>query len=319
MSEGPTIRQLRYFLSAVDHGSLSAAADYERVAQPSLSEQVRRLERELGSALFIRTNRDLRLTDLGRAMIPMAREAVRATDAVAESASAMTTLSGGRVSFGTFSSAHRYLLNDLITEFNTLYPQVRIRNVGLNSSEVVQAVRTGELEAGLVQLPVDTRGVHLSETVLTDTVVCVSSDVSQLRTPVTIDDLAKTRLILSESRWEKEDPLRREVTRLFTEAGLSLSPLVEVEFQDAALALALNGVGDTLVSYLVTCFHEQSYRIKWAPLEPVFKERYAFVSSQAGSLSPATRRFLALARKHAQRLQVVADRWEEAYYGTNYR
>jgi DNA-binding transcriptional LysR family regulator len=313
MGEGPTIRQLRYFLSAVERGSLSAAAEHEHVAQPSLSEQIRRLERELGAPLFIRTNRSLKLTDVGRSLIPFVQQAVRSTEAVSEAASAMTSLRGGEVSFGTFSSAHRYLLTPLIAEFHALYPHVRIRNVGLNSSEVVQAIREGKLEAGLVQLPVDARGVKLSEPVLRDTVVYVSNDSEHTREPVDIQMLSEARLVLSEARWQRDDPLRRSLTERARAAGVKISPLVEVEFQDAALSLALHGIGDTLVSYLVTHFHEQSHRIKWAPLEPVFEEQFVFATSLDGPPSPATRRFISLASKHMKAFQELADHWRTAY------
>jgi DNA-binding transcriptional LysR family regulator len=313
MGEGPTIRQLTYFLAAVEHGSLSSAAEHQHVAQPSLSDQVRRLERELGAPLFIRTNRMLKLTDIGRALIPLAQRTIRAAEAVSEAATEMTTLSGGTVSFGTFSSAHRYLLTPLIAEFNATYPQVRIRNVGLNSAEVVEAVREGRLEAGLVQLPVDDYGVRLSEPVLTDTVVYVSSNPTHTERPVTIEDLGRSRLILSEARWEREDPLRRSIAERARQAGVTISPLVEVEFQDAAMSLAVHGVGDTLVSYLVARFHEQMHQVTWAPLEPLFEERFAFVTAADGAMSPATRRFLALARKHVVSLQGHASRWMAEY------
>ena len=58
-----TLQQLAYFLSAAEHGSFSAAADSLHMAQPSLSEQIRRLEAELGVSLFARTGRRLELTE----------------------------------------------------------------------------------------------------------------------------------------------------------------------------------------------------------------------------------------------------------------
>ena len=80
MSEGPTLRQLRYFLRAVETGSFSAAAAAEYVAQPSLSDQIRRLERSLGALLFVRTNRQLQLTHVGRLVVPLAQQTVRSAD-----------------------------------------------------------------------------------------------------------------------------------------------------------------------------------------------------------------------------------------------
>lgn len=309
MPEGPTLRQLAYFLSAVEHGSLSAAAEHERVAQPSLSDQIRRLERAIGAVLFIRTNRALRLTDVGRLLVPLAEATLRSAELVTTTAREATTLTGGAVSFGTFSSAHRYLLTPLIKEFHTRYPQVQIKIVGLNSSEVASAVRAGTLEAGLVQLPIDQQGLSVSEPVLVDSVVYVSADATHTSRPVTVEDLARAQLVLSEARWKDDDPLRRSLTARARAAGVTITPFAEVEFQSAAMELAADSVGDTLVSYLVARSHESADRVTWAPLDPPFDERFAFVTNANGVLSPATRQFMVLAHRHIAALQQTAAAW----------
>jgi DNA-binding transcriptional LysR family regulator len=303
MSEGPTLRQLRYFLRAVETGSFSAAATAEHVAQPSLSEQIRRLERGVGAQLFTRTSRGLQLTDVGRLIVPLAEQTLRSADNLAATAREARTLSGGEVSFGTFSSAHRYLLSPLISEFRTLHPQVRVRIVGLNSSEVANNVRDGELEAGLVQLPIDEHQLRVSQPVLTDEVVYVSANPAHTKEPVTIADLAARTLILSEAHWQYEDPLRRGLAARSAEVGMTLRPDIEVEYQTAALELAAAGVGDTLASYFVVGLHESANRISWVSLDPPYPERYAFISRAGGGLSPATRRFMSLARRHLATLQ----------------
>ena len=73
----------------------------------------------------------------------------------------MRDVTGGTVAFGTFGSAHHYLLGGLIEEFRRRHPSVRMRVVGQNSAEVADAVRDGQLEAGLVVLPVDDRGLDV--------------------------------------------------------------------------------------------------------------------------------------------------------------
>ena len=313
MGEGPTLRQLTYFLSAVEHGSFSAAAEHEHIAQPSLSEQIRRLEREIGATLFIRTNRALQLTDIGRLLIPLAKSTLRSADLITATAREATTLTGGVVSFGTFSSADRYLLTPLIREFHTRYPQVRFKIVGLNSSEVAKAVRAGELEAGLVQLPVDSHGLNVSAPVLVDTVVYVSSDVSRTRAPVSTAALAEAKLVLSEARWQNADPMRWTLAERAKEAGVVIDPFVEVEFQSAALELAASGVADTLVSYLVARSHESANRVSWVPLDPPFDEKFAFITKTNGDLSPATKQFMVLATRHIGALQETASAWRAEY------
>ncbi len=309
MAEGATLRQLRYFLRAVEAGSFSAAATAEFVAQPSLSDQIRRLERTLGAQLFSRGSRNLQVTDFGRLLIPLAEQTVRSADTLANTAREAKELSSGEVLFGIFSSAHLYLLVPLIAEFRALHPQVRVRTVGLNSSEVADSVRRGDLEAGLVQLPIDDSGLTVGPEVLVDEVVYASADPSHTAKPVNITDLASSRLILSEAHWQTEDPLRRGLLERARAFGVEIKPEVEVEFQTAALELAVKGVGDTLVSYFVARPYETSNRIFLAPLDPPYKERFAFITRASGGLSPSTRRFMKLAHRHITNLQRQDPNW----------
>src|SRR5437773_1262589 len=188
-----TLQQLNYFVAAVEHGSFSAAAEALRIAQPSLSEQIRRLERRLGVTLFVRTNRRLVLTEAGRLFLPRAELALAAAEEAVDSVRPVRTLTGGTVSFGTFSSAHHFLLTDLVAQFRQRYPDVRIRVVGRNSAEVVDAVREGQLEAGLVALPVDGQGLELTAPVWTAEVVYASADPARLAGPMTIERLAEAQ------------------------------------------------------------------------------------------------------------------------------
>ena len=156
-----TLQQLRYFLTAADKGSFSAAAESLLMAQPSLSDQIRKLEAELGVALFTRAGRRLVLTEAGRMLRPHAERTLAAAEEAVESVKEVRTLTGGTVSFGTFGSAHHYLLGGLVQDFRRRHPDVRVRVVGQNSVEVADAVRDGVLEAGLIALPVDDGGLEI--------------------------------------------------------------------------------------------------------------------------------------------------------------
>ncbi len=151
MASPVTLQQLEYFVAAVEHGSFSAAAQAMHVAQPSLSEQIRRLEGRLGVVLFVRTSRRLVLTEAAQLLLPGARATLAAAEEAAEALRPMRTLTGGTVTFGTFSSAHHFLLVELVARFRERFPSVRVRMLGRNSAEVADAVRDGRLEAGLVR------------------------------------------------------------------------------------------------------------------------------------------------------------------------
>ncbi|MBB6405166.1 LysR family transcriptional regulator [Arthrobacter sp. AZCC_0090] len=304
----PTIRQLEYFVTAARLRTFAAAAEAHHIAQPSLSEQIAALERTLEVALFTRTARKLILTDAGQELLPLAERAIADVVSMAETSRRVRSLEEGTVSFGTFSSAHLYLLTELIEEFRAQHPGVRIRVTGLNSSEVADAVREGNLEAGLVQLPIDSRELVVTQSVFVDQVVYVSRREEHTREPVEITTLAQRPLILSESRWSHDDPLRVSLLERAQSAGVTLDPIVEVEFQTHALELAAKGVGDSLVSFHVGRSLIAEHGLFWAPLEPPVTEHYAFITRRAGAVSPATAEFMRLARRILARLQMARTR-----------
>src|ERR671911_2580193 len=90
-----TLQQLRYFLAAAEHGSFPAAAEELLMPQPSLSDQIRRLEAELGVALFARAGRRLALTEAGRMLRPEAEKTLAAADEAAASVREVRDLTGG--------------------------------------------------------------------------------------------------------------------------------------------------------------------------------------------------------------------------------
>src|SRR3954471_20219257 len=112
-----TLQQLTYFLAAAEHGSFSAAANELLMAQPSLSEQIRRLEAELGVPLFMRAGRGIELTEAGPLLIPHAERVLAEAQEAIESVREVRDLTGGTVTFGFFSGSHLSLLGGLVQEF----------------------------------------------------------------------------------------------------------------------------------------------------------------------------------------------------------
>src|SRR3712207_4801883 len=118
-----TLQQLSYFLAAVRHGSFSAAAAALHMAQPSLSDQIRKLEAELGVALFARAGRRLQPTEAGRTPVPHAERTLAAAEEARDAVRDLRTLTGGTASFGTFGSAYHYLLAGLVEDFRARHPE----------------------------------------------------------------------------------------------------------------------------------------------------------------------------------------------------
>jgi len=297
-----TLQQLTYFLASAEHGSFRAAAESLHMAQPSMSEQIRRLEAELGVPLFTRAGRRLELTEAGRLLMPEAERTLAAAQAAQESVREVRDVTGGTVAFGTFGSAHHYLLAGLLQDFRTQYPQVRVRAIGQNSAEVADAVRDGQLEAGLVALPIDDRGLDV-QPAMREEVLYISADPERLKEPMTIERLAESPLILFDARFGADDPMRTQLRERAQSAGVKLEPQIEVEYVTAALELAARGLGDTVTSQQMIRSRGLARKLGGVPFDPPLYDTFAFITRRNAHLSPATREFMRLAEKRVDALR----------------
>ncbi|MDN5583171.1 MAG: LysR family transcriptional regulator [Mycobacteriaceae bacterium] len=282
---GITLQQFAYFLSAVEHGSLSAAADANYIAQPSLSEQIRRMERALGVSLFIRTNRTLILTEAARALIPHAESLLAAAATAVQSVAPTRDLTGGTVTFGTFSTARHLFHLDLVTRFRMEYPDVGLQLIGDNSIKIADEIRDGRIEAGVVALPVDDRGLEMEPVAWSPRMYLCSSDPSTSGRPRTVRDISDATLVMPEVEWGDSDPTRRRLMELAQREGLEIRPVVEVS-PLTALELAADGLGDTVTSYAMAEAVGLADQLQWSPIAPDMREDFAFVKRRNATLSP---------------------------------
>ena len=271
-------------------------------SQPSLSEQVRRLEAELGVKLFERVGRGLVPTEAGRALRPHAEAALAAVDAARASVGAVRELRGGTATFGTFGTARSYLGTDLVEDFRRSHPDVRVRIVGQNSSETVQAIQAGELEAGLVVLPIDDRGLSVRPA-MRDEILYVSADPARLQRAMSIKRLAAAPLILAWASWGSHDPTRRQLVELVQREGARLEPQVDVEDAEVALELTARGLGDTIATRGMLR-RMALPELGWVPFAEPVLETIAFTWRRGAQLSPATRAFVTFAER---RLDALAE------------
>ena len=296
-----TLQQLSYFIAAARHGTFSAAAEELHMAQPSLSEQVRRLEAELGVQLFARAGRRLELTEAGRLLHAHAERTLPAAPDAQESVREVRTLTGGTASFGTFGNAPYYLLSDLVQDFRARHPAVRVRLVGLNSSEVADAVRDGQLEGGLIVLPIDDRNLDVRPA-LRDEILFMTADESRAAEPMTIERLSELKLILYDARFGWDDPTRRQLLDRAQRAGVKPEPEIEVEYVEAALDLAARGLADTIAAQTLALGRGFTRRLHSVPFDPPLYDTFAFITRRDAHVSPATRAFMAIAEKRLQTL-----------------
>ena len=140
------IHQLRYFVAVADEGSFSRAAAKVRVAQPSLSQQIRKLEAEVGQPLFDRLPRSVVLTEAGRCLIDYARQILASIGDARRSVDELKDEVSGRLAVGAIPTIAPYILPELVGKFQKQYPEVTLEIVEDVTDGITRRVEAGELD-----------------------------------------------------------------------------------------------------------------------------------------------------------------------------
>lgn len=148
------LHQLRYFCAVAETGSFSRAAEQTHVSQPSLSQQIRKLEDELGARLFDRLGRSVRLTDLGKAFLPRALSVLRELEAAKGDVVERKDSVGGSITVGVIPTVAPYFLPPCLTLFSKRFPQVRLTVVEEITPVLLERLRAGTIDVAVLALPV---------------------------------------------------------------------------------------------------------------------------------------------------------------------
>jgi DNA-binding transcriptional LysR family regulator len=149
------LRRLRQFVAVAEHLHFGRAAAALGVSQPPLSRAIKSLEDALGTPLFARTKRSVKLTAAGRALLPEARQLVRQVDALRHGARRLAAGEIGNIVLGFVSSAAYNVLPELLQDYRRRHPGVRLTLQEATSDVQLASLRAGDMDVGLVLPPID--------------------------------------------------------------------------------------------------------------------------------------------------------------------
>jgi LysR family transcriptional regulator, hydrogen peroxide-inducible genes activator len=147
------LQQLRYFCAIADTGSFTRAAQQTHVSQPSLSQQIRKLEDELGARLFDRLSRAVQLTELGRSFLPRARAILHDLEAARSEVVERKTSIGGPISVGVIPTIAPYFLPAILAAFSRKYPEAHVTVAEEITPLLLERLRAGTMDVAIVALP----------------------------------------------------------------------------------------------------------------------------------------------------------------------
>src|SRR3954468_3622077 len=285
------LRHLRYFVAVAEELHFRRAAERLHVAQPAVSEQIRKLEDELGVRLLNRTQRSVSLTDAGAAMLDEARRVLHMADRAMAVARDTSTSAATRLRVGYLPDSLPTVVPRALQELGRTMPNVQVSLETGAARNLIEEVRAGRLDAAVVSLPAPTAG--LTRTLLGSQSAVVAMPVMHSHATedaIDLERLAPERIVM----------LPREVNPAFydgvlsicRDAGISpaiihtLEPRVELALLAVSSGAGLAILPESAAASVVVP------GIRFVPLEATKPVCESAVLTQAGAADVATRAFV---------------------------
>jgi DNA-binding transcriptional LysR family regulator len=286
------LRQLEYFVAVAEEANFTRAARRIHVAQPAVSAQIQRLERELGQPLLDRSRRTVRLTAAGEAALPYARAALAAVADIHVAVEELTQLVRGTVAIGTVTS-HSVDMPSLLADFHADHPEVEITLSTDSSDTLIEMVCTGRLDAAIVSVGPGERPEGLDVEVVTDEAIAAAvsrTDELASRKIIRLTDLADRQLIAL----PVGAGIRHQFDAACAKAGVSPRVAFEASTPLALADLAERGLGVAIVPASVRRGRDGLHEL---PIVPELRGRLVLAWRSGGPMSPAARVLVDKARR----------------------
>jgi len=282
------LKQLRAFCYAAQSKSISKAAERLFLSQPSVSLQVRALERELAITLFERKGPRISLTPEGHVLYELALPLVDGIDHLSDAfAERRGDLESGELNIAAGESTILYILPDLMADFAAKYPGIRLRLHNVTGRDGLAQLRADEVDfavGSMLEVPED---ISYRPIYTYDTVLITPRDHPLARIPEpTLEDISRHGLILPPrhlSTWGVVD-------LVFRQRNLDYTVTLEAGGWEVIKKYVERGLGVSIVSAICLSDHEQ---LNVRPLGKYFPSRsYGVVLRRGKFLSPAAKRFI---------------------------
>jgi DNA-binding transcriptional LysR family regulator len=300
-----SLHQLTCFLAVYENGSLTRAAEQLGYAQPSVSEQIRALEKSLGVTLFRRVGRGVVPTTVADTLRPHAERTLAAAEETRRAAQRVRQFETGTIRFGMFGTARLYAGAGLVADVLARHPGVRVELVGQNSAEVADELRRGRIEAAMIAVSsVQSEGMDVTP-VARDELVYISSDPERLESPMTAKRLSEASLVMPETTWRATDSTRILLRQMLHETGRNPQTRIEVEDVEIAVELVGLGLADSVIPRGAAdqLLPRLAPKAGWVSMRPRLYDMFAIVHRAGATLSPAAQLMIELATR---RIQAIA-------------
>ncbi len=242
-------KHFRAFVAVAKHLHFTKAAEEIHTTQPSLSLMIRQLETHLKVKLITRSTRQVTLTEMGKAFLPLAENVVRNLEAAVQQMRDLSELRQGKVTVAAFPSVAANQLPPILVDYRKLYPQVKIQIVDGIWDTVIERVRSGIADFGIGSRPPE-MGELTFEPLYNDEVLLLAAKDHPLaqKKQLTWRQVTREEIIVLSA----DTGVRQSVDRALEPEGIALTPILEPALIQtvASLVAAGAGLGVILSSYL---------------------------------------------------------------------
>ena len=232
------LRELKSFVTAAKFRSISKAATDLGLGQPTVTTHIKKLEKELNMVLFDRVTRPIRLTLSGQTIFDLSQPLLDGLDSLAVRTSEAEER--GPVTVASTPDIIPHTLLRVVKVFNSLYPNVYLRIQSATRSEVIGMVRTGEVDAGVIQHPDRGDDLQFEPLFLYERVLIAPKGHELLSTPMTsLDSIAKYPLLLMARGTYTRHILEQQLQK----RGLQYEVIMELDSMDMIKKFVTIGMG----------------------------------------------------------------------------
>ena len=286
------LRVLRYFLAVVREGTITKAANFLHVTQPTLSRQLMDLEKELGQQLFIRSSNNISLTPEGMLLKQRAQEIVELADKTESMFSNLKNEIAGEIFIGSGETSSIKIIAEVLKEIRLEYPKIKYNLYSGNADDVSEKLDKGLIDFGIFIQPTDISKYEYLSLNSFDTwgLIMRKNDPMANKKYITADDLIDIPLITSR-QVEKITNIKNEYLEWFGDSINDLNIVARYNLIYNAAIMVEEGLGYALgLDGLINVTGNNNLCFK--PLKPILKSGLDIVWKRYQVFSPAAKVFL---------------------------
>ncbi|MFD2117558.1 LysR family transcriptional regulator [Paenibacillus yanchengensis] len=283
------LKQLEYFLILSEELHFTRAAEKLGIAQPSLSQQIRLLEHEMGIPLFDRVGKKTILTKAGQILQQHSYNVFHELSQAHANINELQGLQRGSLKIGALMTVVHYLLPPTVIRFHTHYPNIELSVLGLRTGDIYDGLLQNELDLGIVLLPVEQDSFEVEPLYEENLALAVATDNPISKSPfVTLDILKESPSILLPNNYY----LRQLINEHCRSLSFTPQPVVEMTTLESIINMVSKGVGVTVLpqAYLDHLNHPE---LSIIPIQnPTLTTQIGLIYRKHKHLCAATREFI---------------------------